>query len=481
VRSSRQQTDARRQAVFPGLQEQIQVLTPQTTNALQGIAAFARRHRLGIVSATVAVMAGFGITAVAVAPLAPDAAQLPQRVLTEAFEPAGLAEQLLALASHEMTLTRSDVTRGTDTAERVLARLGVSDGSAAAFLRSDSTARLLLAGRDGKMVQVETDANGTMQQLVARFPADRSELANSHFTRLTISRVDGSWLAQLQTVPYAAQVRLASGSIYSNLFSATDESGVPDTVAAQLAEIFATDIDFHRELRRGDTFSVVYETLTADGEPVPWNQGVGRVLAAEFVNAGRAHHALWYQPDSGRGGYFGLDGSSKRRTFLSSPMEFSRVTSGFAMRMHPILNVQRRHLGVDYAAPIGTPVRSVGDGVVDFAGRQNGYGNVVEIRHGRERSTLYAHLSRIDVRPGQRVEQGQRVGAVGMTGRTTGPHLHFEFRVAGSHQDPLRVAKASEAVTLDTAARAQFAEIARGLQAQLVVAETLAGQRVLAE
>jgi len=468
--------------VIQGLLERIPVLTPQTTNALQGIATFARRHRLGIVSTAVAVMAGFGITAVAVAPLAPDAAHLPQRVLTEAFEPAGLAEQLVALASHEMTLTRSDLTRGTDTAERLLARLGVSDASAAAFVRSDSTARLLLAGRDGKMVQVETDADGALLQLVARFPTDRTELATTHFTRLTISRVDGRWLAQLQIVPYAAQIRLASGSIYSNLFSATDESGVPDTVAAQLAEIFATDIDFHRELRRGDTFSVVYETLTADGEPVPWNQGVGRVLAAEFVNAGQAHHALWYQPDSGRGSYFGLDGSSKRRTFLSSPMEFSRVTSGFAMRMHPILNVRRRHLGVDYAAPIGTPVRSVGDGVVDFAGRQNGYGNVVEIKHGKERSTLYAHLSRIDVRPGQRVEQGQRVGAVGMTGWTTGPHLHFEFRVAGQHQDPLRVAKASESVALDTAARAQFAEIARGLQAKLVVAETLAGQRrVLAE
>jgi murein DD-endopeptidase MepM/ murein hydrolase activator NlpD len=481
VLSSRQQPDARRQAVHQGLQEQIRVLTPQTNSALQGIAAFARRHRLAIVSTAVAVLAGFGITAVAVAPLAPDAARLPQRVLAETFEPAGLAEQLLALASHEMTLTRSDVTRGTDTAERLLARLGVNDASAAAFLRSDSTARLLLAGRDGKMVQVETDADGALLQLAARFPADRSELASSHFTRLTISRVGGQWLAQIQTVPYAAQIRLASGSIHSSLFSATDESGIPDTVAAQMAEIFATDIDFHRELRRGDTFSVVYETLTADGEPVPWNQGVGRVLAAEFVNAGQAHHALWYQPESGRGGYFGLDGNSKRRSFLSSPMEFSRVTSGFAMRMHPILNVQRRHLGVDYAAPIGTPVRSVGDGVVDFAGRQNGYGNVVEINHGKSRSTLYAHLSRIDVRPGQRVEQGQRVGAVGMTGRTTGPHLHFEFRVAGHHQNPLRVAKASEAVALDTAARAQFAEIARGLQAKLVVAETLAGQRVLAE
>ncbi len=434
----------------------------------------------------VALMAGFGITAVAVAPMVPDAALLPQRLVTEAVEPEGMAAQLEALASHEMTLTRSDITRATDTAEGLLARLGVRDPAAAAFLRSDGTARLALGGRGGrggggKMVQARTDASGALEQLVARYPAERSELSTSHFSRLTLSRVDGRWLAQLQTVPYAAQTRLASGTISSTLFGATDAAGVPDAVAAQVAEMFATDIDFHRELRRGDTFSVVYETLTADGEPVAWNEGAGRVLAAEFVNAGRAHHAVWYQPASGRGAYFGLDGRSKRRVFLSSPMEFSRVTSGFAMRMHPTLNQWRRHLGVDYGAPIGTAVRSVAEGIVDFAGSQNGYGNVVQIKHGSERSTLYAHLSRIDVRKGQRIEQGQRLGAVGMTGWTTGPHLHFEFRIAGQHQDPLRVAKASETVPLDTAARAHFAGIARSLQAKLDVAETLAGQRVLAE
>lgn len=429
----------------------------------------------------VALLAGFGITAVAVAPMVPDAALLPQRLVTEAVEPEGMSAQLEALASHEMTLTRSDITRATDTAEGLLARLGVRDPAAAAFLRSDSTARLVLTGRGGKMVQAHTDASGALEQLVARYPAERSELGTTHFSRLKLGRVDGRWLAELQTVPYTAQTRLASGTISSTLFGATDAAGVPDTVAAQLAEMFATDIDFHRELRRGDIFSVVYETLAADGEPVVWNGGAGRVLAAEFVNAGRAHHAVWYQPTSGRGAYYGLDGLSKRRVFLSSPMEFSRVTSGFAMRMHPTLNQWRRHLGVDYGAPIGTPVRAVADGVVDFAGWQNGYGNVVQIKHGGERSTLYAHLSRMDVRRGQRIEQGQRVGAVGMTGWTTGPHLHFEFRIAGRHQDPLRVAKASEAVALDTAARAHFAEIARSLQAKLDVAETLAGQRVLAE
>lgn len=455
---------------------------PQATaHAWQGIQTIAGRHRWGIVATLVATLAGFGITAVAVAPLAPDAALLPQRLLSEAVEPGGMAAQLEALAAHEMTLTRSDITRAADTADGLLARLGVRDPSAAAFLRSDRTARLVFSGRGGKLVQADTDASGALEQLVARYPAEREELARTHFTRLTISRIDGHWLAHMQAVPYTAQTRLASGTVRSTLFGATDEAGVPDAVAAQLAEMFSSEIDFHRELRRGDTFSVVYETLTADGEPVPWNNGAGRVLAAEFVNAGHAHHAVWYLPPDGKGAYYGLDGSSKRRVFLSSPMEFSRVTSGFAMRMHPTLNEWRRHLGVDYGAPIGTPVRAVGEGIVDFAGWQNGYGNVVQIKHGKEHSTLYAHLSRMDVRKGQRIEQGQRVGAVGMTGWTTGPHLHFEFRIAGRHQDPLQVARASETVELDAVSRSRFAELVGSLQAKLDVAETLIGQRAQAE
>jgi murein DD-endopeptidase MepM/ murein hydrolase activator NlpD len=201
------------------------------------------------------------------------------------------------------------------------------------------------------------------------------------------------------------------------------------------------------------------------------------VLAAEFVNAGKTYQALWYRDADGRGAYFDLAGQSKKRAFLASPMEFSRLSSGFAMRFHPLLQKWRAHLGVDYAAPTGTPVRTVGDGIVEFAGQQNGYGNVVQIKHNNARSTLYAHLSRIDVKMGQRIEQGQRIGAVGSTGWSTGPHLHFEFRVNGQHQDPLRIAKASEAVAIAPAAKAEFASLAQTLQVKLDVAETLVGAR----
>ncbi len=444
-----------------------------------------QQHRRSVVAAAITLLGGFAVTAFGIAPLAPDAALLPQRLVTELVTPADLHGQLDALADHPLSLRRNDITRGTDTPQTLLARLGVNDASALAFLRSDATARKLLAGRGGKMVQASASDDGTLSELVARFPAERAEQARTHFTRLTITRVDGRWLARLETAPLATQVRLGSGTIRSSLFAATDDALLPDAVAAQLADIFGTEIDFHRELRKGDTFSVVYEAPTADGEVIAWNEGAGRVLAAEFVNNGKPHHAVWFGGEAsavagagaGKGSYFGLDGSSKRRSFLTSPMEFSRITSGFAMRFHPIMQTWRAHLGVDYGAPMGTAVRSVGEGTVDFAGQQNGYGNVIQIQHGGDRSTLYAHLSRIDVKKGQHVGQGQSIGAVGMTGWATGPHLHFEFRVHGQHQDPIRIARASEPVTIDPSARARFAELAKGLKAQLQVAETLASAR----
>jgi murein DD-endopeptidase MepM/ murein hydrolase activator NlpD len=439
-------------------------------------------HRpTSLVAALLVVLLGGAAAAFGIAPLAPDAAKLPQRIVTQSVAPSPVAAQLEALANHELQLYRSEHTRVGDTADTLLQRLGVVDPDAAEFLRRDPTACRLLEGRAGKMTRAAVDAQGRLVELVARYPGERDEAA-SRFSRLTVARTDGGYEARVESAALEPQLRLGSGTIRTSLFAATDEARLPEAVAVQVAEMFATDIDFGRDLRRGDTFSVVYEALTADGEPITWPSGadaVGRVVAAEFVNAGRAHTAVWYQASSGKGGYYGLDGQSKRRSFLASPMEFSRVSSGFKMRLHPILKTWRRHLGVDYAAPTGTPVRSVGDGVIDFAGRQGGYGNVVHIRHGNERLTTYAHLSRIDVRPGQRVEQGQRIGAVGATGWATGPHLHFEFRVRGEHRDPQHIAKTSEAVVLGAADRARFTQVAAGARAQLDAADRqLDGSRI---
>ena len=428
----------------------------------------------------VLALAGFAATAFGIAPMVPDASDLPKRLVTEAVTPSGMQAQLDALAEHALQLYRTDLTRSSDTADSLLKRLNVSDAAAALFMRTDPTARKVLEGRSGKMVQVQTDETGALTDLVARYAADPDRLA-THFTRLRITRVAGKLLATLELAPLASQVRMGSGTVRSSLFAATDDARIPDSIATQLAEVFATDLDFHRQLRKGDTFSVIYEALTADGEPITWGTAAGRVLAADYVNNGRTYSAVWFKGAPGKGAYYGFDGQSKKRSFLASPMEFSRVTSGFAMRLHPILNSWKQHKGVDYGAPSGTPVRAVGDGTVDFAGQQNGYGNVVEIRHSNERSTLYAHLSRIDVTRGQHIEQGQNLGAVGATGWATGPHLHFEVKLAGVQQDPMLLAKASESFGLSPGARSEFAQLARSVKGQLEVAESMARSGAYAE
>jgi murein DD-endopeptidase MepM/ murein hydrolase activator NlpD len=307
---------------------------------------------------------------------------------------------------------------------------------------------------------------------VIRGPADLGGDIDTHFTRISVKRevsATGSrWQVLREVLPLDNQTVTASGTIQSTLYGAADDAHVPDGVTNQLAEIFGTDIDFRHELRKGDAFSVMYEAQFADGEPVTWGSGAGRVLAARFINKGETHDAVWFQERGEKGGYFDLQGRSKVRSFLASPLAFSRVTSGFAMRFHPILQKWRAHLGVDFGAPTGTPVRSVGDGVVSFAGWQNGYGNVVQLQHRGDRTTVYAHLSRTNVRVGQHVEQGALIGAVGATGWATGPHLHFEFKLGGRQVDPLTIARESETLQLTPGALAAFrrqgVEIAQQLQ-----------------
>lgn len=413
-----------------------------------------------------------GGAAFAVASMGPDAADLPVREVVQPVTPLALGPQIDALDAQAMSLWRSDVSRQNDTPESLLGRLGIADAQAAAFLRRDGVVRSQLLGRAGRAVTASADSQHRLQSLVARWAPDD----DGQFRRLVVERdAQGQLASRLETAPLVAGKRLGSGTIKSSLFAAVDEARIPDEVAMQVADIFGGRIDFHRGLRKGDRFSVVYETLEADGEPMR----TGRVLSVQFLNNGRTHHAVWFREAGTKGGYYGLDGKSLTSAYLASPMEFSRVTSGFAMRFHPILQQWRAHLGVDYGAPTGTPVRVVGDGVVDFAGWQNGFGNVVIVKHNSSDSTLYAHLSRIDVRRGQSVTQGQRVGAVGATGWATGPHLHFEFRVNGVHRDPLLVARQSEGVELSVAARPAFDRLLANARVQLAAAAT--GQLASAE
>jgi murein DD-endopeptidase MepM/ murein hydrolase activator NlpD len=400
------------------------------------------------------LLTGTGFT-FAVANLAPDATQLVIRNVSENLPTPDLNLQVEGLEALSMKLYRSDMTRSTDTAETLLKRMGVFDPKAAAFLRSDELTKKNLLGRAGRAITIEASANNNLLKLQARWSPDE----DGTFKRLSIEQTPNGFISRVETMPLTATTRVASGTIQTSLYAATDEARIPDSVSNQLTEIFSGDIDFHRALRKGDRFSVVYETLEGDGEPLR----AGRVLSTEFVNGGKTFQAMWFQePQSGtgnalrKGGYYTLAGESLKRAFLASPIEFSRVTSGFKMRFHPILQVWRAHLGVDYAAPIGTSVRSVGDGVIEFSGKQNGFGNVVKVKHQNQTSTVYAHLSKINVRVGQAISQGQSVGLVGMTGLSTGPHLHFEYRVNGVYQDPQIIARRNDTVPVTAALKPLF-------------------------
>ncbi|MEY2840700.1 MAG: hypothetical protein RJB60_2999, partial [Pseudomonadota bacterium] len=370
-----------------------------TAQAVQGVV---HRHPRRMAAAVLTLLAGSAFTAFGVAPLtAIDAGPAPSvTVINEELALPQVAEQGQALDLAPLTLYRSGVTKASDTVDSMLRRLGVDDAKAAHFLRKDEVAARVLTGHTGKMLKAIVE-NGRLVELVVRGPSEHAEQLDTHFTRLSIQRQpDGSFQARAEQAPLQVQPQVASGTISSSLFQAADDARVPDAITNQMAEIFGSDIDFRRELRKGDAFSVVYEAHTADGEPILWGGSAGRLLAARFINKGEVHDAVWFQEAGHKGTYYDLSGRSKNKSFLASPLAFSRVTSGFAMRFHPILQRWKAHLGVDYGAPTGTAVRTVGDGVVAFAGRQNGYGNVVQVQHSANRMTVYAHLSRIDVRVG---------------------------------------------------------------------------------
>ena len=361
------------------------------------------------------------------------------------------------------------VQRG-DTIGSLLARASVDDPSAMEFLRTDPSARALYQLRPGRPLYVATDDEGHLAGL--RFLAGNGEL-------LTIARAGDRYAASRSAPPDDTRITLRAGTIESSLFAAADDAGLPDAITLALADVFGGDIDFYHDLRRGDRFAVLYETRYVDGEPA----GTGRIVAAEFVNNGVMLRAfLWHTPDGGTS-YYNDDGRSSSKAFLRSPMEFSRMTSGFSMaRLHPVLHEMRAHKGTDFAAPIGTPVRATADGVVEFAGQQNGYGNIVIVKHDGRYSTVYAHLSRFaeGLHNGDRVHQGDTIAYVGQTGWATGPHLHYELRVDGEARDPMTVAL-PVATPVGDNERAAFAAAIAPLADELAVVRNLPERLVAAD
>lgn len=259
----------------------------------------------------------------------------------------------------------------------------------------------------------------------------------------------------------------AAGTIQASLFESGLKSGLSENLIMELAGIFGWDVDFALDIRQGDQFTLVYEELYRDGEKVR----DGRILAAEFVNQGKAFQAVLYTDPSGKTDYYSPNGRSMRKTFLRAPVDFRRISSRFSgERYHPILGKKRPHRGVDYAAATGTPIKAAGDGKVIFRGTKGGYGRTVIIQHGATYSTLYGHMSNFTrgVGVGTRVRQGQTIGYVGQSGLATGPHLHYEFRVNGVHRNPLTV-KLPSAKPLNPEYMADFQATATPLLAQLDV------------
>lgn len=351
-----------------------------------------------------------------------------------------------------------------DTLSSVLARLGIDDPAALEFIRRDATAQTLARQlRPGKVVTARTRDDG--QLIALHFPL------NGRDATLLVERTENGFSASERILPLETQIVVKSGEIRSSLFAATDSSGIPEGIAVQLAEIFSGDIDFYRDLRKGDRFHLVYETLCQQGQ----STRAGRILTAEFINNQKTYNAFWFQGEDGKGGYYSADGKNLRKAFLRSPLAFSRVTSGFSpARLHPVLKIMRAHKGIDYAAPIGTKVRSVADGSVEFAGGQGGYGNLIVIRHQGAFSTAYGHLSRFapGIRKGSRVSQGETIAYSGQTGIASGPHLHYEFRVNSQQVNPLATTLPA-AIPLNASQTARFKESIEPLKAQLALARQI--------
>lgn len=320
-----------------------------------------------------------------------------------------------------------------DTVSGLLVKLGIHDESLRAFLYSDEkTDTIFRQLAPGRLVNAEVMPDGKL--LSFKFP-----LNGDSASALQITRANDRFISNINSLSFDRRIISQSATIRHSLFGAADDAGIPDDVAIGLANIFGGEIDFHRDLRKGDSFTVVYELEELSGKPVRVNQ----ILAAEFINDGKPYQAFWYRHDDTKGGYYTADGASLKKAFLRSPLEFSRITSGFSnARYHPVLREMRAHRGIDYGAPIGTRVRATGDGVISFAGIQGGYGKVIFIRHKGNKMTVYGHLSGFasGMRVGKRVSQSDVIGYVGATGLATGPHLHYEFRVGGMHRNPLTIA-----------------------------------------
>jgi murein DD-endopeptidase MepM/ murein hydrolase activator NlpD len=403
------------------------------------------------------------VTAFGVVPLAAqDVPSVQTTIESVALEPEVLEAEIGFLQQEKV---RRGETLGT-----LLQRLGADDPEFVAFVRRDPVARRLLELSAGRTVSANVSDERTINRLTYRIAADDED---SLGRRLVIVRDGERFAAFEEAVPVERSVETRSAEIRRSLIEALDVADIPDNVVTRMADLFGTDVDLQRDLRRGDRLRVVYETLREAGSLEP--PIVGKILAVQFRGGNRKLEAVWFDRADGSGGYHSFDGRNLARPFLASPLEFTRVSSGFTEnRLHPILRDWRAHKGVDLLAPTGTNVRSVAHGTVDFVGTQRGYGNVVVVKHDARHMTLYAHLHQYaeHLQPGTMVRQGEVIGTVGQTGWATGPHLHFEFHIDGQHVDPMAVVAQEPVRALAGEERARFGTVVAQHRARFGLLDT---------
>lgn len=411
----------------------------------------------------VSLALGAAVTAFGVARPLPASPLPPIHTIVDSVD---LSAAIAVPSAETLSLQIERVRRG-DRLATVLSRMGAIDGQFMRFVADDPLAKDLLALETGQSVQAEIDEYGHVRRLRASFGIEAAEDGRSASRRVVVERTARGFAAREDHVPPVLGTVVRSAVITSSLFAATRQAGIPDTVASQVADVLGGEVDFYRDIHKGDRLHVIYETLAQPDSLDP--PVAGRVLALELRTRGTSHSAVWFERGDDDGEYFDFDGRSLKKTFLRFPIEFARISSRFTdARLHPVLGATRPHTGVDFAAPTGTRVRATGDGIVEFAGVQRGYGNVVVLRHHGEYSTVYAHLSRIapESRVGAKVAQGTVIGAVGSTGWATGPHLHYELRIGDQPADPL-AADLPVAHPLADSARERFAPIADAYRLQL--------------
>ncbi|HEY6265318.1 MAG TPA: peptidoglycan DD-metalloendopeptidase family protein [Candidatus Acidoferrum sp.] len=341
-------------------------------------------------------------------------------------------ERQVKLAKEEAARIREEVILPTEkkvpTGENFVAALqkfGLSPEEAANASAAAQRAFNLRQVRAGNMITVGRSVEGTLREIDYKIDPDRM---------LKIVPEDSGFTAQIKEIPSKTEIDAVAGRVDDSLFNAVEDAGESAELAMRLAQIFGYDLDFYTDPRKGDTFSIVLEKKKyANGQTA----GYGRILAAEYENAGKKYQALLFHDPTGRPAYYSADGKSLQKAFLHSPLKFGApVTSHFSKaRFHPILKTYRPHMGTDYGAPVGTPVQTIGSGRVVFAGRKGGEGNMVQIAHSNGYETMYLHLSRMFVRTGEHVEIGKTIGLVGSTGLSTGPHLDFRIMEKGQYKN----------------------------------------------